>query len=236
MVGWSDAQALRALPVTLDDDALASLLTIPRHKRVTLQLALRRMSDVYGPPSDVHSRFYDRRRRPKESPLAFRTALLAMARAGYPRMDDEAIDAIVLQKMLELARELRIVIQVVDDDSMCSLRAARCIHAHLLLHTESTIAASASTSEPASRVAEFSPDRAFMATRSTGRRSSDHAGHRNDQQRGRPSPCGDLTCFNCGRRGHISSDCRAPRRRPSASRGQDYRTSTASRQNQITRE
>ncbi|XP_075919984.1 uncharacterized protein LOC142922927 [Petromyzon marinus] len=236
MVGWSDAQALRALPATLDDDALASLLTIPRQQRATLQSALRRMSDVYGPPSDVRSRFYDRRRRPKESPLAFRTALLAMARAGYPRMDDETIDAIVLQKMLELARELRIVIQAVDDDSMCSLRAARCIHAHLLLHTESTIAASASTSEPASRDAEFSPDRAFMATRSTGRRSSDHAGRRNDQQRGRPAPRGDLTCFNCGRRGHISSDCRAPRRRPSASRGQDYRTSTASRQNQASRD
>ncbi|CAM9572554.1 unnamed protein product [Lampetra planeri] len=48
MVGWSDAQALRALPATLDDDSLAALISIPKRQRATL---LWRLSDVYGPPS-----------------------------------------------------------------------------------------------------------------------------------------------------------------------------------------
>ncbi|CAN0042128.1 unnamed protein product [Lampetra planeri] len=90
MVGWSDAQALRALPATLDDDSLAALISIPKRQRATLQAALQRLSDVYGPPSATRHQFYERRCKPRESPLAFRTALLAMARAAYPRMDDEA--------------------------------------------------------------------------------------------------------------------------------------------------
>ncbi|CAN0088620.1 unnamed protein product [Lampetra planeri] len=72
-----------------------------------------------------------------------------MARAAFPQMDDEAIDAVVLQKLLELARELRIIIQAVDNDDMCSLRAAKSMHAHLLLQRDSSIAVCASTSEPA---------------------------------------------------------------------------------------
>ncbi|CAM9509760.1 unnamed protein product [Lampetra fluviatilis] len=203
MVGWTDMQALRALPATLDDDALDAFITILKRDRATLQLALRQMSDIYGPPSDVRHHFYERQRNSKESPLVFCSALLAMARAAYPRMDDEAIDALVLQKLLELVRELCIVIQVVDDENMCSLRAARSIHTHLLLHhlllhRDSTIAASASTSEPACTDNGPSPDQAFATTQPSGRRSSDRAGRRDDQQRGRLPPRADVTCFNCG--------------------------------------
>ncbi|CAM9954254.1 unnamed protein product [Lampetra planeri] len=186
-------QALRVLPATLDDDALAAFITVPKRDRATLQSALRRMSDIYGRPSDVRHHFSERQRNSKESPLAFRSALLAMARAAYLRIDDEAIDALVLQKLLKLARELCIVIQAVDDENMCSLRAARCIHAHLLLHRDSTIAASASMSEPACMDDGPSSDQAFATTRPLGRRLSDRAGRRDDQQQGRLPPRTDIS-------------------------------------------
>ncbi|XP_078725340.1 uncharacterized protein LOC144942381 [Lampetra fluviatilis] len=235
MVGWSDAQALRALPATLDDDSLAALISIPKRQRATLQAALQRLSDVYGPSATRHQ-FYERRCKPRESPLAFRTALLAMARAAYPRMDDEAIDALVLQKLLEMARGLRLVIQAVDDEDMCSLRAARSIHAHLMLDQDETITASATTSVPASRDNARSPDRVFSTFSATPQRSPDRTSRRNDWERGRPFPRGDATCFNCGRRGHFSSDCRAPRRRSAGSRDRDYRASRAAQHNQMMRD
>ncbi|CAN0205434.1 unnamed protein product [Lampetra planeri] len=78
-----------------------------------------------------------------ESALAYRSALLALARAKYPRMDQEGIDSLVLQKLLRLGRELRVVLPAPDDDDFSSLRAARSIHVHLLLQRDATIAACA---------------------------------------------------------------------------------------------
>ncbi|CAN0416856.1 unnamed protein product [Lampetra fluviatilis] len=92
-----EAEALRALPAALDDDALPALITIPQLDRSTLQQALRHMQVIYGPPSDSRHRFANRRRGESETPLAFRSALLALARAAFPRMDHEAIDALVLE-------------------------------------------------------------------------------------------------------------------------------------------
>ncbi|CAN0283873.1 unnamed protein product [Lampetra fluviatilis] len=71
-----------------------------------------------------------------------------MARAAYPRMDNEAINTLVLENLLALARELRIVIHTVDGDDMCSLHAAKNIYDHLLLHRESSIAACMTTTKP----------------------------------------------------------------------------------------
>ncbi|CAM9403418.1 unnamed protein product [Lampetra fluviatilis] len=171
MVGWSDAEVLLVLPAALDDHALAALITILKPERATMHLALRRMSKVYGPPSDINHHFAVRRWTSAESPLAFRRALLAMAMAAYPQMDNEAIDALVLQKLLDLAWELRIVIQTVDDENMCSLRAARSIH--LLLHRDSTIAVCASTSVSTCTDDGPSSDKAFMTIRPLGQRSFD---------------------------------------------------------------
>ncbi|XP_078473026.1 fibroblast growth factor receptor 4-like [Lampetra planeri] len=50
----------------------------PKEKRATLHLALQLLSAVYGPPSDCRQLFHDRQRGATESPLAFRTALLAL--------------------------------------------------------------------------------------------------------------------------------------------------------------
>ncbi|XP_078729197.1 triokinase/FMN cyclase [Lampetra fluviatilis] len=72
MVKWTDDEALRALPAMLDSDALATLTSVPRAKRATLQMALQLLAAVYGPPLDCRQLFYDRQRGAKESPLAGR--------------------------------------------------------------------------------------------------------------------------------------------------------------------
>ncbi|CAN0173911.1 unnamed protein product [Lampetra planeri] len=99
MAGSSEAEALRALPAALDDDALAPLITAPKAERSTLQQVLRHMSTIYGPPSDIRHRFADRRKGEAESPLLFRRALLAPMKATFGRMDGEGIDALVLEKL-----------------------------------------------------------------------------------------------------------------------------------------
>ncbi|CAN0382216.1 unnamed protein product [Lampetra planeri] len=68
-------------------------------------------------------RFASRRREADEIPLAYQSALMALAQAAYPRMDDVGLDTIVLEKMLLLARELRITIHIKDEVNLSSLRA-----------------------------------------------------------------------------------------------------------------
>ncbi|XP_075908910.1 uncharacterized protein LOC142905724 [Petromyzon marinus] len=70
MSGWTDNEALHALPATLDDDALATLITALKSACATLQSALRVLDTIYGPPSDCRQLFHERRRGQKESPLA----------------------------------------------------------------------------------------------------------------------------------------------------------------------
>ncbi|CAM9292505.1 unnamed protein product [Lampetra fluviatilis] len=132
MAQWTDAEALRALPALLDSDALATLTSAPKERRSTLQTAMQLLAAVYGLPSDCRQLFYDRQRGAKESPLAYRTSLLALAKAAFPRMDIEGVDAMVTEKILLLADDLDIVIVAPDDTEMCSLQVARLLHANLL--------------------------------------------------------------------------------------------------------
>ncbi|CAM9385324.1 unnamed protein product [Lampetra planeri] len=53
MAGWTEERALRALLAAFDDDAIAAVITIPRADRTTLQQALQRMAEIYGPPSET---------------------------------------------------------------------------------------------------------------------------------------------------------------------------------------
>ncbi|CAN0371922.1 unnamed protein product [Lampetra planeri] len=130
--GWTEAEALRALPAALDD-VLAAFLTIPPAERAMLQQALAQMAAIYGLPSNVHHRFTARRQREPETLLAFRSALLVLAKAAFPKMNHDGLHLLVLEKLLALARNLHIIIQAIDEDDLCSLKVARCIQANLLL-------------------------------------------------------------------------------------------------------
>ncbi|CAN0287372.1 unnamed protein product [Lampetra planeri] len=167
MVGWLEAEALRALPAALDDNALAALITIPQADRSTLQQALGQMQVIYGPQSDSRHRFNNRRKGESETLLAFRSTLLALARATFPRMDHEAIDAMVLEKLLSLVWELLIDMPAVDDDEFCSLRTARCIQEHLLLQRDTSLAACTTPADTSSSEEEPTHDQAFAATQGT---------------------------------------------------------------------
>nr|XP_032814342.1 uncharacterized protein LOC116944683 isoform X3 [Petromyzon marinus] len=57
MAGWTEEEVLRALPASLDVDALSALITIPQEDRSTLQRALQQMADICGPPSDTQHRY-----------------------------------------------------------------------------------------------------------------------------------------------------------------------------------
>ncbi|CAN0392078.1 unnamed protein product [Lampetra fluviatilis] len=134
MAGWTADVALRALPSTLDDSALATFLIIPRKDRSTLQKALDRMALVGNQASLC---------KPDETPLAYQSALMVLAQAAYPRMDYVGLDTIVLEKILLLARELRIAIHVKDEAILSSLLAAHYLHTELLLQRDGQVAACA---------------------------------------------------------------------------------------------
>ncbi|CAN0418248.1 unnamed protein product [Lampetra planeri] len=118
---WSEYEALQGLPAMLDDDCLAALLAVPRAKRATLTDALHQMRLIYGPPSEARHRFDARRKKASESAMGYRSALLAMARVAYPRMDEDAVESLVLQKLMSLARQLRVAMQTADDEDGASI-------------------------------------------------------------------------------------------------------------------
>ncbi|CAN0040608.1 unnamed protein product [Lampetra planeri] len=47
LAGWTEAEALRVLPVALDNDALVAFCTIPPVERATLQQAFFQMVEIY---------------------------------------------------------------------------------------------------------------------------------------------------------------------------------------------
>ncbi|XP_078459714.1 uncharacterized protein LOC144724454 [Lampetra planeri] len=211
MAQWTDAEALCALPALLDSDALAALTSAPKDKRSTLQMALQLLAAVYGPSSECRQLFYDRQRGAKESPLAYRTSLLALAKTAFPRMDDEGVDAMVTEKILLLADDLDIAVVAQDDTEMGSLQAARLLHANLLSQRRKasraaagrTVAAATLPAEEVCAIDHRLQQRAGVRAGRDGSSRSDHPS----------SPPAHPRCYNCGIRGHVASGCRSPRQR-----------------------
>ncbi|CAM9957960.1 unnamed protein product [Lampetra fluviatilis] len=73
--------------------------------RSTLALAFKEMAAVYDPPSCVCNRFMERWRGETEMPLTFRSALLSLAQAAFPKMKAAGIDSLVLDRLLWLAQD-----------------------------------------------------------------------------------------------------------------------------------
>ncbi|XP_061436599.1 uncharacterized protein LOC133361639 [Lethenteron reissneri] len=211
MARWSDEEALCALPALLDGDALAALTSAPKEKRATLPMALQLLAGVYGPSAECRQQFYDRRRGEKESPLAFRTSLLALAKTAFPRMDDDGVDAMVAEKILLLADDLDIVVIAQGDAEMTSLQAARLLHANLLQQRRKANRASAGRAVAAATLPSeelYAVDHRRQQT--TGARPGRDGARRFDRP---SSPSALPRCFNCGIRGHVASGCRSPRQR-----------------------
>ncbi|CAN0233119.1 unnamed protein product [Lampetra fluviatilis] len=211
MSAWSDATALRALPAMLDDNALAAFMSAQRSDRSTLKAALGLMAKVYGPPSTCRHHFHARRKADMETALAYRTALLALADATFPRMDEEGQDAMVLEQLLKLAQDLGVPINTAEEVDISSLRVATSIQAHEVLQRKQGVVCNAAVaSAPGPVVTEpqvVSPrEEAFTAGRPGDWRSA----RKLEQPR---SPTTLITCYNCGLWGHVASGCRAPRQR-----------------------
>ncbi|CAN0398901.1 unnamed protein product [Lampetra planeri] len=219
MSAWSDATALRALPATLDDNALAAFSSARRSDRSTLKAALGLMAKFYVPPSACRHHFYARRKADMETVLAYRTALLALADAAFPRMDEEGQDALVLEQLLKLAQDLGVPINTADEIDISSLRVTTSIQAHKVLQRKQAVVCNAAVaSAPGPVVTEpqvVSPrEEAFTTGRPGDWRSGGRSPLRSARKLEQPrSPTTLITCYNCGLRGHVASDCRAPRQR-----------------------
>ncbi|CAN0435387.1 unnamed protein product [Lampetra planeri] len=211
----------------LDDNALAAFRSAPRSARSTLKAALGLMAKVYGPPSSCRHQFYERRKADTETALAYRTALLALADAAFPRMDEEGQDAMVLEQLLKLAQDLGVPINTADEVDICSLRVATSIQAHeVLKRKQVVVCASAAVPAPAPVDAEpqvIRPrEEAFAAARPGDWRSGGRSPLRSTRKLEQPRPPTSLvTCYNCGLRGHVASGCCAPRQRATGPRLDD---------------
>ncbi|XP_075913487.1 uncharacterized protein LOC142907715 isoform X2 [Petromyzon marinus] len=166
------------------------------------------MRKVYELRSVAKRRFQQRKREATESPLAFCSALLALAQVAYPAMDEEGWDSLLQEKMLQLAKELQVVLLLTDkddDDDVSSLLIARNIQVNLNIRDEPAAAVAqpllttpAGAGSTVAVVVDETPPMAAAAGMSTGER------------RRRPGVFGDSmhrTCYKCGWRGYLARDC-----------------------------
>ncbi|CAM9701652.1 unnamed protein product [Lampetra planeri] len=188
-----------------------ALTSAPREKRSTLPRALQLLAGVYGPSAECRQQFYDRKRGEKESPLAYRTSLLALAKTAFPRMDDDGVDAMVTEKILLLADDLDIAVVAQEDAEMTSLQAARLLHANLLSLRRKASRASAGRAVAA---ATLQTEELYAVDHRRQQAQGARAGRDGSSRFDRPSsPPGGPRCFNCGVRGHVALGCRSPRQR-----------------------
>ncbi|CAM9282417.1 unnamed protein product [Lampetra fluviatilis] len=127
---WSEEEALIALPTMLDGDALAMFHSIPADKKKTLQQAFQEMAEVYELPDDRMKKFQHRWWGSSELPLAYRSALMALAVDAYPNVTQELLDPLVMECMLALAWEMDVVLPTCGYEMKTSLWVARCLNAH----------------------------------------------------------------------------------------------------------
>ncbi|CAN0394835.1 unnamed protein product [Lampetra fluviatilis] len=82
-----------------------------------------------------------------ETPLAFRSTLLSLVQAAFPKMARAGLDSLVLKRMLALAQEPGVVLPATEDDDLTSFKIARSIQAHLHLKRRAGVAACIAPSE-----------------------------------------------------------------------------------------
>ncbi|CAN0407265.1 unnamed protein product [Lampetra fluviatilis] len=116
LAGWTEVEALRALPATLDDDVLAAFLAILPLERSILTQAFDQMTSIYEPPVNTRHNFATRWKRETEWALAFCRALLALAKSAFPKLDHDGINALVLERLLALAKILHTILPGEDED------------------------------------------------------------------------------------------------------------------------
>ncbi|CAN0241593.1 unnamed protein product [Lampetra planeri] len=157
LFGWSDGEALRALPTALNDDSLVAFEAIPEANRATLPRACTQKAAIFEPPSNTHQRFMLRRRGEAKKPLAFHSTLLALGHVAYPHIEQTALDSLVLERLLSLAQKLGIFRPATEEDDLSSLKVARCIQVHVNLQRWPRVAACAGLQEDAEEPAPWKP-------------------------------------------------------------------------------
>ncbi|CAN0308667.1 unnamed protein product [Lampetra fluviatilis] len=205
LAGWTETEALWALPAALDHDAFLAILP---PERSTVTQAFDRMASIYKPPANARHKFATRRKGEDESALAFHNALLALVKATFPEMDN-GINTLVLERLLALAETPHIILPAEDDD-ISSLKIATCIRAQLLLQRDrAQVTCAMSCMGPGPGPPDGTePLFACASTRGGGDRRGDGAWRTVEQRRPRSSSHsggGRVTFYNCGLPGHVSS-------------------------------
>ncbi|CAM9642246.1 unnamed protein product [Lampetra planeri] len=214
LVGRMEEEALKALPTSLNNNALAAFYVIPPAQRSMLQQAFKDMAAVHDPPSSVHNRFAEHQRGETEMPLAFRSALLSLPQAAFPKMEPAGIDSLVLERLLGLAKELNVTLPASEEDDPSSLVIARCIQTHLGLKRHKGLVTCAAPASGREELEEDEPAPLCAAVDGgAGRRCDMASGGGCGCPRGAfPYPGSSrAVCYNCGLPEHVASGTRDAR-------------------------
>ncbi|CAM9522566.1 unnamed protein product [Lampetra planeri] len=100
--------------------------------------------------------------------------------AQASEMDKDGLDALVLDRMLGLARDLDIVLPASDEDDLTLLKVTRCLQAHLNIKRRSMVAGCMGPAEEGAAPSEVESSQAFTSL-DTSRWTRDERGQRDDR-------------------------------------------------------
>ncbi|CAM9874681.1 unnamed protein product [Lampetra planeri] len=110
ILGRVETAAISQFPPTTRVTAAILTTAEESEKKKMLKEAFAEMVEVYELPDDRTRKFQHRRCGSSESPLTYRSALMALAVDAYPDVQEDILDPLVMERMLALAREMGVVL------------------------------------------------------------------------------------------------------------------------------
>ncbi|CAN0364804.1 unnamed protein product [Lampetra fluviatilis] len=127
--------------MALNDESLAIFKAIPTEWRAMLQTTCHKMADVFNLPSNAKITFQKHRQEEAESPVACRSALMALGQAAYSRLDEAALDSLVMEKMLPLVQKMAVALFIIQEEEQTSLWVARSLRIQEQMSIQSRVVA-----------------------------------------------------------------------------------------------
>lgn len=228
--GWEDEQKIKKLPAFLRGRAATHFYAIPDEERATYDAAAKKLKRAMCPPVERENhyvRFEGRMLRTGEDPAVYKWELEQLLEKADPTLAVEAKSALLSRQFMRgLPSTVRVKLLAHNPiptltEMLSFVQRYRAIEDH---HVPAPTSASTATQKQTTDIDRLIGLVTEMATRQkvledqVVTSQQFYAAAIKQQERPRPK----VTCFRCGKQGHIARECRSSSQRQDRSNVQCY--------------